>query len=510
MSDPTMTSLSASRLEADSAAARLNGIHIAGGERVSAHAGRPLIHPADGSTSGHLAVGSASDVDAAVRNGLETFRSGAWSRRSPKERGQVLMALADLIDKHRRELALLETLDTGKPLTDALDFDIPSAAEMIRWYGQGIDKQYGLVAPTSRDAVALIRHVPLGVVGCITPWNFPLYQASYKIGPVLATGNSLVLKPSEFSPRSTLRVAELALEAGLPPGVLNVVTGDGRTGAALADHPDVSVVAFTGSPRTGSLVSRAAGAHLAGAHVEGGGKSAHVVLPDARDFDAIASAVVDGFCYNQGQVCSAGSRLIVPEDMADELLGLIVAETERYRLGDPFDTRTTLGPVVSTAHLASITDKIEGALTEGAHLLHRAEVPDLNPAGAWIGPVVLDRVDSQARAAQDEIFGPVLSVLRYDGDPHHAIDLANDTEYGLGAALWTRDVDHAVGLSRNLRAGLIFINSYDNADLTVPWGGFGLTGTGRDWSLEALDAYTASSTTWITVKDSYGATAAQE
>lgn len=462
----------------------------------------PLTYPGTGSSHGEIAIGTPADVDVAVASARAAFADGRWARRTARDRGRTLTRLADLIEEHREELALLETLDMGKPVRDAYHGDIVKSANLIRWYGEAIDKQYAEVAPTEPAVHAFTRRVPLGVVACITPWNFPLYQAAYKIGPALAAGNCLILKPSELAPRSTRRVAELAMQAGLPEGVLNVVTGNGQvTGAALASHPGVDAVAFTGSAATAQLVAASAARSLAKLSIEAGGKSAHLVLPEvAQDpslMATVADSVVDGFCYNQGQVCSAGSRLVVHEDTADELVERIMAATQKYALGDPFDPSTSLGPVVSRAQLTRINSYFEQAVIEGGDPVladDGSRHPDQE--GNWVTPMVVDRVAPDSTLAQEEVFGPVLAVIRYR-DVGEAIGIVNNTQYGLGAAVWSRDIDRALGAAMELRAGQVWVNNYDGADFTVPWGGFKRSGQGRDKSLEAINEYTGSTTTWI-------------
>lgn len=497
-----LSDASSLRIAADSFASRIGPGHFVDGRVVQPRSEEslPLVHPATGEETGRVAVGLADDVDLAVRSARDAFESGAWSRRSPRERGGVLIAFADLLEAHADELALLETLDMGKPIGDARRVDVVKAAHMIRWYGEAIDKQYDALAPTAESIHAYVRRVPLGVVACVTPWNFPLYQASYKLGPVLATGNSLVIKPSELAPRTTRRAAELALQAGLPPGVFNVVTGDGpRTGAALASHPDVDCVAFTGSAATAREVSRLAASSLAKVSIEAGGKSAHLVLPGTGGLEAMADDIVDGFCYNQGQVCSAGTRLLVHQSMADELVDLVARAATRYAPGDPFDPATSLGPIVSLKQLGRVQHYVRTALDEGGSGV-LLDDPGKHPRteGNWHSPTVIDDVRPGHTIAREEVFGPVLAVIRYE-TVEAAVTIANDTEYALGAAVWSSRIDRALDVAHRLRAGQVWINNYDGSDLTVPWGGFKRSGHGRDKSLEALREYTGTIATWIDV-----------
>ena len=410
----------------------------------------------------------------------------------------MLLRFADLIDKHADELALLETLDVGKPLADARTVDIPKSANMIRWFGELTDKLYDEVAPADPSVLAVIRREPLGVIGCVTPWNFPLYQAAYKLGPVLATGNSLIIKPAEQSPLSTLRVAELALDAGLPSGVLNVVPGNGPvTGAALGRHADVDCLAFTGSTETGRHFLRyAADSNSKRVTVEAGCKSPHIVFADAADLDAVAEAAAWGIFFNQGQVCSAGSRLLVHSAVHDELVEKVLARTRTMRLGDPLDPATQLGAIVDADQMARVLRYVESGQAENARLLTGGQRTREDTGGLFMQPTVFDRVDNSMTIARDEIFGPVLSVIEFE-DTEQAVRIANDTVYGLGAGLWTQDIDLALTTAARLRAGQVWVNNYDGADQTVPWGGFKQSGTGRDKSVHAVDEYTASKTTWI-------------
>ncbi|TDC91426.1 aldehyde dehydrogenase [Nonomuraea deserti] len=458
----------------------------------------PTENPATGDIVAKVVFCTGEDVDAAVRSARTAFEDGRWSRRSPRERGRVLLRFAELIDEHREELALLETLDTGKPIRDALTGDIAKSAEMTRWYAEAADKMYGETAPTRADVLAVVRREPLGVIGCVTPWNFPLYQAAYKLGPVLATGNSLVLKPAEQTPLTTVRIAALAAEAGLPPGVLNVVPGDGpTTGAALGRHPDVDCLAFTGSTSTARrFLAYSAESNAKKVCVEAGGKSPHIVFPDAGDLDAVAEAAIWGIFYNQGQVCSAGSRLFVHRRIIDDLLPLIVERARALRVGDPLDPHTQMGALISAEHKQRVLRYIERGHAEGARLLTGGHEPLAGTGGHFLAPTVFDRVGNDMTIAQEEIFGPVLSVLAFD-DVDEVVRLANDTVYGLGAGVWSRDIDLALHVAGRLRAGQVWVNNYDAGDWTVPWGGFKQSGTARDKSLHALDEYTASKATWI-------------
>ncbi|MGV9386464.1 aldehyde dehydrogenase [Nonomuraea sp. NPDC003707] len=461
----------------------------------------PTENPATGDLLAEVAWCTEEDVTAAVRSARAAFEDGRWSRRTPRERGRVLLRLAELIDEHREELALLECLDTGKPLRDALSGDIAKSAAMTRWYAEASDKMYDEVAPTRPDVLAVIRREPLGVVGCVTPWNFPLYQAAYKLGPVLATGNSLILKPAEQSPLTTIRIAELAMDAGLPPGVLNTLPGDGPvTGAALGRHPGVDCLAFTGSAATARrFLGYAAESNGKKVCVEAGGKSPHIVFSDAGDLEVVADAVISGIFHNQGQVCSAGSRLFAHRDIADPLLELVVERARALRIGDPLDPRTQMGALISAQQKERVLDYVERGRAEGARLVTGGHELLAETGGHFLAPTVFDQVRNDMTIAREEIFGPVLSVLTFD-DVDEVVRLANDSDYGLGAGLWSRDIDLALHVAGRLRAGQVWVNDYDGSDWTVPWGGFKQSGTSRDKSLHALDEYTAPKATWIQIR----------
>jgi 4-guanidinobutyraldehyde dehydrogenase / NAD-dependent aldehyde dehydrogenase len=456
------------------------------------------INPANGRSLGAVAAGDQADVDRAVASARAAFRRGSWANQPPKARKKVLQKLADLILEHRDELALLETLDMGKPIADSLSVDIPSSANCIRWYAEAIDKIYDEVAPTGPGALATITREPMGVVGAIVPWNFPLLMASWKIGPVLASGNSLVLKPSEKSPLTALRIAELAMEAGLPEGVFNVVPGFGHTaGKALAAHMDVECIAFTGSTATGKTVMQlAAQSNLKKVSLECGGKSPNIVLADAPDLDKAATAAAYAIFFNQGEMCSAGSRLLVEESIKDELLEKIAAVGRALRPGDPLDPETRLGAIVDETQMKRVLSYIESGRSDGARIALGGSRVRAESGGFFVEPTVFDGVKPAMRIAREEIFGPVLATLTFRS-VDEAIAIANDVEYGLAAAVWTRDINTAHRTARALRAGTVYVNCYDADDITVPFGGFKQSGIGRDKSLHAFDKYTELKTTWI-------------
>jgi len=458
------------------------------------------VNPATGRTIASVAACDADDVDRAVRGARAAFESGVWSRIAPKKRKRVLVRFAELIREHRDELALLETLDMGKPIRDSRAVDVPLAAECIAYYGEAIDKVYDEVAPTGpSDVVTLVRE-PLGVVGAVVPWNFPLLMASWKVGPALATGNSVVLKPAEQSPLTALRLAELAAEAGVPDGVLQVVPGFGETaGQALGRHMDVDLVAFTGSTEVGKLFLRYSGeSNMKRLALECGGKSPHIVMQDCGDLDAAAEAAAWGVFYNQGEVCNAGSRLLVHESLKDELLERIVRVAETIRPGDPLDPETRMGAIVDRTQLERVLGYIDAGRDQGADL-HLGGGQVLEESGGYfVEPTIFDAVSNEMRIAREEIFGPVLATIPF-GDEEEAIEIANDTVYGLAAAVWTNDLSRAHRVSRALRAGVVWVNCFDRGDITAPFGGFKQSGFGRDKSIHALEKYTDLKTIWIAI-----------
>ena len=456
------------------------------------------INPATGKSIAQVASCDTADVDAAVASARRAFDAGHWSRRAPAARKKVMLRFAELIRKHREELALTETMDMGKPITDSLKIDVPAAANCIAWYAEAIDKVYDEVAPTPHDSIALITREPSGVVGAIVPWNFPLLMAAWKLGPALATGNSVVLKPSEKSPLTALRIAELALEAGLPEGVLNVVPGFGYTaGEALAMHMDVDCVAFTGSTRVGKLMLEYAGrSNMKRVWLECGGKAPNVVMGDVADIERAANATAMGIFFNQGEMCSAASRLVVHEEVAEAMLEKIVEIGRTMAPGDPLDPKTRLGAIVDQVQLNTVMGFIESGKNDGAELRLGGNRARKESGGFFVEPTVFANVDPKMKIAREEIFGPVLSTITFK-DAEEAVRIANDVSYGLTAAVWSRDITTAHRIAKALRAGTVYVNCYDAADITVPFGGFKQSGNGRDKSLHAMDKYTELKTTWI-------------
>ncbi len=455
------------------------------------------IDPAAQQTLAEVARGKKADVDRAVQAARSAFERGDWSQASPAQRKAVLNKFADLMEAHCEELALLETLDTGKPIRHSLRDDIPGAARAIRWYAEAIDKVYGEVAPTGGNELAMIVREPIGVIAAVEPWNFPLLLACWKLRPALASGNSVVLKPSEKSPLSALRLAGLAKEAGLPDGVFNVVSGFGHeAGQALARHPDVEVITFTGSTRTGKQLLKDAGdSNMKRVWLEAGGKSANIVFADCPDLQKAVNATAGGIFYNQGQVCIAGTRLLLEESIADRFLDLLKEQAKGWQPGNPLDPNTAMGMLIDNSHADSVHSFIRAGEAHSTLLLDGRK----NPWPAAVGPTIFVDVDPASALSQEEIFGPVLVVTRFKTE-EQALALANDSRYGLGAAVWTRDLSRAHRISRRLKAGSVFVNNYNAGDMTVPFGGYKQSGNGRDKSLHALEKFTEQKTIWIALE----------
>lgn len=478
----------------------IRGQAFIGGRYVNAASGRTFdcVSPIDGRLLTPVARCDEEDVDRAVRAARAAFEDGRWADLAPARRKRVLQRFADLIEQQQTELALLETLDMGKPITDSSTIDIPGVVNCIRWYAEAIDKVYDEVAPTDHNIVAMLRREPVGVVGAIVPWNFPLLMAAWKIGPALATGNSLIIKPAEQSPLTAIRVAELAAEAGIPEGVLQVLPGMGpEAGKALARHMDVDCIAFTGSGEVGKLLLRYAGeTNMKRVSLECGGKTPHIVMADSHDLDAAANAAAWGIFFNQGEVCNAGSRLLVEESIKEEFLERMQKVAREIRIGNPLDPQTQMGAIVDREQLDKVMSYIGLGQEEGAKLLMGGQQAFTDSGGYYVEPTIFDGVSNRMRIAQEEIFGPVLSVMTFR-DASEAVRIGNDTIYGLAAAVWTRDINKAHKMARALRAGSVWVNCFDGGDITTPFGGYKQSGFGRDKSLHAMEKYTELKTIWI-------------
>jgi 4-guanidinobutyraldehyde dehydrogenase / NAD-dependent aldehyde dehydrogenase len=470
------------------------------GRYVDARSGRSYacVSPIDGRTLTQVSQCDSDDVELAVRAARQAFESGVWSETRPAHRKKVLVRLAQLIELHAEELALLETLDMGKPIGDSLTIDLAAAVRCFAWNGELIDKWYAEVAPTGPDELGLVTREPLGVVAAIVPWNFPLLMASWKLGPALVTGNSVILKPSEKSPLTAIRLAELAVEAGIPDGVLNVLPGFGKeAGEPLAAHMDVDGLVFTGSTAVGKHLMGVAGtSNMKRAYMECGGKSPNIVFPDAPNLDTAARAAAFGIFFNQGEMCSAASRLLVHKSIRDDFLERVIAAGKSMKPGNPLDPATRMGAIVDQPQIDRVTGYIDQARQEGARLKYGGSRVMQETGGFYIEPTVFDQVSPEMTIANEEVFGPVLSCIDFEHEDE-ALRVANNSAYGLAAAVWTSDITRAHTMARRLRAGSVWINYYDAGDMTAPFGGFKQSGNGRDKSIHALEKYTELKATWI-------------
>ena len=457
------------------------------------------VNPATGTILADVAACGEADADEAVAAARRAFAAGHWSSAAPAARKAVLLRLADLIEADADAFALLETLDMGKPIRDSLSIDLPAAVRCLRWFAEAIDKLYDEIAPTRGGTLAMVRRAPVGVAAAIVPWNFPLVTAMTKIAPALAAGNSVVLKPSELSPLSAIRLGRLASEAGLPDGVLNVLPGIGpEAGRALALHEQVAALAFTGSTAVGKLLMTYAGqSNMKKVSLECGGKSANIVLADCPDIDRAVEAAAMGAFQNQGQICNAGTRLVLERPIRDAFLERLAALAKTFVPGDPLLPETRFGAMASAAHAARVRGYIAKGEQEGATRLtgEGPAAPGLSP-DTCIRPTVFRGVDNSMTIAREEIFGPVLSVIDAK-DVDEAIDIANASPYGLAAAIWTRDLAKALDAERRLDTGFVWINTLRVGDITVPFGGVKASGSGRDKSLHAFDNVTHRKSVWV-------------
>ena len=472
--------------------------HWIGGKAVPGERSLPVTSPLDGKPFTTIAAGTKADVDTAVAAARKVFESGAWSRAAPAERKKKLLKLADLIEKHAIELAVLGVRDNGTEISMAYKAEPLSAAGTFRYYAEAVDKVFGEIAPTQSDVLALVHKEPLGVVGVIVPWNFPLMIGAWKVAPALAAGNCVVVKPPEIASLTLLRIAKLASEAGIPDGVFNVVTGKGSAvGEAIGLHMDVDCLAFTGSGPTGRrLMDYSARSNLKRVYLELGGKSPNIVFADAPDLDKAAKISAGGIFRNAGQVCVAGSRLLVQSSVYDAFLDKLKSATAKFKLGDPLDLATESGAVASADQLEQDLDHIATAKREGARLSCGGGRIRQDSGGFFLEPTIFEGVTPQMRLAREEVFGPVLAVMRFD-TAEEAVTLANATDYGLAAAVWTSNISTAHKMVRAIRAGVVHVNTYGGSDITVPLGGFKQSGFGRDKSLHALEKYVDLKTAWI-------------
>ncbi|WP_322011563.1 aldehyde dehydrogenase [Paraburkholderia sp. J12] len=466
-----------------------------------AYSGRTFdcVSPIDGRVLASVADCGAADVDAAVAAARRAFDAQVWAGLNPRARKAILLRWAALMREHLDELSLLETLDAGKPIGDTTTVDVPGAAYCVEWFAEAIDKVGGEVVPADHHLVGLVTREPIGVVAAVVPWNFPILMASWKFGPALAAGNSVVLKPSEKSPLTAIRVAQLAHEAGIPAGVFNVLPGGGEPGKLLALHRDVDCIAFTGSTGVGKQIMQYAGqSNLKRTWLELGGKSPNIVLADCPDLDRAANAAAGAIFYNMGEMCTAGSRLLVHRDIKDAFLAKLVEAARNYVPGNPLDPKVSMGAIVDKIQLERVLSYIEAGRKEAKLLLGGERVKE-ETGGYYIEPTVFD-THHDAKIAREEIFGPVLSVITFS-TIDEAVRIANDSDYGLAAAVWTANLTNAHEISRRLRAGTVWVNCYDEGgDMNFPFGGFKESGNGRDKSLHALEKYTELKSTLVRLR----------
>lgn len=464
------------------------------------------INPADGSVLATVSSAAGVDVDRAVASARRAFRSGCWSRLPPRRRMEILYRWRELIEAHAAELALLDTLDMGKPIADALNVDLLAVIDTIGFMAECVDKVDGAVTSTAPDVMHFVLREPLGVVAAISPWNYPLLMATWKVAPALAAGNTVVLKPAEQSPLSALQLARLFLEAGGPPGVFNVVNGPGEiAGKALALHPEVAKVSFTGSTAVGKLMLQYAGlSNMKRVALECGGKSPQIFLADTPDLDRAVAAACNGIFANMGEVCNAGSRLLVERRIHEEFVERFIAvSANAYRAGDPLDPATSMGPLVDRGAQRRVLGYIDTGRREGARLRFGGDVPSGLGCGAYVNPTLFTGVDNGMTIAREEIFGPVACVIPFE-DLDAAIDIANDTIYGLAAGIWTRDLATAHRLIREIEAGVLWVNCFDEGDMTQPFGGYKQSGNARDKCFDSLLSYTQTKSAWLRITQPSG------
>ena len=474
------------------------------GQYIDAHNGETFTRrsPVDGRDLPPIASCSEEDINDAVGAARDAFEDGRWQRLVPIKRKEILLKFSDIIQEHADELAILDTLCMGKPIRDCLNNDIPLAIRCIKWYAEAVDKIYDECVPSQPDVLGTITREPLGVVGAITPWNYPMENVAWKIGPALAAGNSLILKPAEQSSLSAIYLGQLAVKAGIPPGVLNILPGIGEvTGKALALHKDVDGISFTGSTDVGQQIMQYSGqSNMKRVALECGGKSAFIVLRDCAHLKVAADVLARNIFSNQGQTCSAPARLIVEESVHDEMIENLVQAIPDYQPGNPLVEKTTIGAMVSHEHLHKVLEFIGIGQEEGAKLIAGGNEAFPVEGGAYLTPTIFDRVGNDMRVAREEIFGPVLSIITVK-DAVEAIEKANDSDYGLAAAVWSDDINTAHQVAREIRAGFVHVNGYGNDDMTAPFGGYKRSGSGsKDKSLHSIDDYTELKTTWFQLR----------
>lgn len=470
--------------------------HIIGSDRFSSPEQIPVISPATGKVVGNVPRGKKEEIDRAVSAARDAFDEGPWPKFAPRERKELLLKFASTVEEHRDELAALVSLEMGKPISDSWGIELRALIRTIQWFAELTDKIYDETPQVGENALALITREPVGVVGVVTPWNFPLTLTAWKIAPALAVGCTLVIKPSEISSLSVLRLAELALESGIPAGVINVVTGLGpEAGKELGMHNDVDALAFTGSTSTGrQFLHYAADSNLKHVWLELGGKSANIVFDDAPDMEAAAQAAAWGIRFNAGQMCTAPTRLLLHRSIAKNFTDRVAQILKEIKIGDPFDPATQMGPIANAKQFEIIMRYVDSARSRNLQETLAGSV--IEQDGFWFTPTVFSDVSPDDVLAQEEIFGPVLVVMTFETD-EEAIQIANNSVYGLAAAIWTSNLSRAHKVSRKLKAGTVWINCYEEGDLTVPFGGMKRSGNGRDKSIHALEKYLEMKTTWV-------------